>query len=1430
MVDFKFGNIDSSTMERFSRLKLRNRALQVMLSFGGWAFNDPGSTRDTFTKMAATEHSRSAFINSVVAILEGYGLDGIDIDWEYPRAEDRGGRPEDYDNYPILLQGLRQEFDKYGRGWKLSIAIPASYWYLQHFDLRSMQKSVDWFNLMSYDMHGKWDQDNPYTGPYVQGHTNITEIEMSLDLLRRSKIDFTKVNLGIGFYGRTFTLSDPKCTKPGCTFSAAGEKGECSGEPGILTFSEIMARSTRLVDKRVESAGKDGFKYMVYDENQWITYDDAETYTQKRILLDDECLGGVMIWAIDQDTTDFKALSGLLGDTDYETNDLIEGGIVTEEENKAIASELGGLTGDSCYVTSGCADGKNNDGSEEGRCKEGDIAIERLHAPGGSPPSIYESDKLVSDVTSCRTGQWKTICCSAKSPAINCKWMGGPKRSETYCSGGLGRETCGVGRYELATDLYSSYTGGAPCDDYGNNDQDPHDPSETDIGDDPYGFVVLDGDEEAVQDEFHLDFIFVHDEDGTGRPIKKRETLTRDDPNIMSWTFEPEESFWATLTIRLLHFHAILGSGPFARIVSMDPVNELQLPEYHVRKRSSTNHTSPVYRVVFDYDFAAIRRTGSNVNIRIDYTNLVPYWDTMTGEKSPKGAEKRSVHDKRWWGTFTDWVKKMSTVRLSDAGKLPLSFQKQMVLYRKRATCARGNVQLKAGLDVILSTKFDMNARWAYYAQGTIVPLNIDSIYTYFGKFQMAPVVEAALDISGSAQMEYRMKERIKIIDTLSYPGLAIKEIAAIGPTMDLYGEMKARATLAGQLRAAARIEFPRYEVYFPQAPEAEEYQKFPTPDEDKEQVVKDTSITPMFDASVSASVGVDLIITPEVNLGIKVNAKGVKDDIVNAQIVGFVNNTFRFEVAGKASAGVGNTPAVTYDIFIKYIYNFGIGGVAKFKWLGEWALKPLQLFPGEGKVKMLYEHHGKISGASRRRSLSEGHGSHANTFVPLYNSTFHFDDEWFSAGRTFESSSFTKRDDKELSDTGVLGKKGGFFTCNDDGKCASGGCAGDACEWVPPAKPSSDAMSRRADGDPENEDPKDTDTVQPCLNSLPVFMYNCKYLPDRDGGEGTTFPGICHNILNYFADFEGGGSGPFQATYHHTRAEDRKNRRRVCGTGDKVTYKIINSEGKIEEKTTSWSQRCGETSEEYARRVNKGIGSKNGNMNWFSCDEFPFNSLEEGGNPSQVARACVPGYQQIMQGNANQVLDNIQQLVSWTDSKDKPQTAWKPWAHEGDSDWRSQRNTRYGQSRGGINKDIAWNWAYNNEKKFTIHLFDSDNDATPAGGTYSIFNHKLSKGNIGEVIAAVNLLDNPKYRMIDDKFNAWCTTGEYAEHLWGKFPRIQMCKVTFDNAAALAKLGRGDLPTSEEIIKIHHVELIDDEDFSKVIGRETGGLVKTGE
>lgn len=112
------------------------------------------STRKAFSDMAMNKENRSKFIKSLINFMDNYGFDGADIDWEYPGAEDRGGRPEDTENFVQLCKEMKAAF---GRRYGLSVTLPASFWYLRHFDVAGMEPHVDWLNIMTYDVHGVWD-------------------------------------------------------------------------------------------------------------------------------------------------------------------------------------------------------------------------------------------------------------------------------------------------------------------------------------------------------------------------------------------------------------------------------------------------------------------------------------------------------------------------------------------------------------------------------------------------------------------------------------------------------------------------------------------------------------------------------------------------------------------------------------------------------------------------------------------------------------------------------------------------------------------------------------------------------------------------------------------------------------------------------------------------------------------------------------------------------------------------------------------------------------------------------------------------------------------------------------------------------------------------------------------------------------------------
>jgi chitinase len=77
-----------------------------------------------------------------------------------------------------------------------------------------------------------------------------------------------------------------------------------------------------------------------------------------------------------------------------------------------------------------------------------------------------------------------------------------------------------------------------------------------------------------------------------------------------------------------------------------------------------------------------------------------------------------------------------------------------------------------------------MDAMYAYYLSRTFIPPSKPEAFAYFG---MSLIAYLGLHIKGNAWYQ-ATTGRKKIIDTLAYPGLAVKGITAIRLTLDVYG------------------------------------------------------------------------------------------------------------------------------------------------------------------------------------------------------------------------------------------------------------------------------------------------------------------------------------------------------------------------------------------------------------------------------------------------------------------------------------------------------------------------------------------------------------------------------------------------------------------------------------------------------------------
>ncbi|KAE8353840.1 hypothetical protein BDV28DRAFT_132353 [Aspergillus coremiiformis] len=426
-INFAFAYIEPSTYEVVTmdsatpaslfkdttNVKSIKEDLSVFVSIGGWAFSDNGTqTQPIFGEIAADASKRQTFANNLVHFMQQYAFDGVDLDWEYPAAGDRGGKPEDTKNYVLLLKTLRETFDASGSKFGLSFTAPSSYWYLRWFDLPNMVKYADWINVMTYDLHGVWDQKDPI-GSIVQGHTNLTEIKSALELFWRVEIPPAKLVLGFGFYGRSFTLANPSCTSPGCPFSGASNAGPCSNTGGMLAYYEIMSvlngatahKKRASINPTHDKAA--AVKYFTFNQNQWVSYDDKETFKQKVDWADSVGLGGALIWASDLDDDKYSAHAGLLGRNIMSTP-LLQDIDKALSNPKSIIQDLTTFNGQKCFKYSGKCVNLNDEQAMAKAC--------------GSGNTVVGWDDDGCGTKSCHCG--KPICCPSHSAPQNCVWRG----------------------------------------------------------------------------------------------------------------------------------------------------------------------------------------------------------------------------------------------------------------------------------------------------------------------------------------------------------------------------------------------------------------------------------------------------------------------------------------------------------------------------------------------------------------------------------------------------------------------------------------------------------------------------------------------------------------------------------------------------------------------------------------------------------------------------------------------------------------------------------------------------------------------------------------------------------------------------------------------------------------------------------------------
>jgi len=295
-IEMGYPDKDPENFKKFQELKKIKPDLKVLISVGGWDWSG------NFSDMAATAERRAGFADSCVEFLVKYGLDGVDLDWEYPVGgglKTNSNRPEDKDNFTLLLKEIREKLDaqelRDNKDYLLTIAAGASNYYIENTEVDKFHQYLDYVNLMTYDIHGPWDKYSDFNSPlYNNGHESPQykiSIDSSVEAWLKAGLPADKLIVGLPFYGYSYRVSKNaneglyQTHNDGKALSYDSLKKEYINNPQYIRYFHHQSLVPWL-----------------YDGKTFISYDDYQSIGLKAKYIREQNLGGAMIWELSQDS------------------------------------------------------------------------------------------------------------------------------------------------------------------------------------------------------------------------------------------------------------------------------------------------------------------------------------------------------------------------------------------------------------------------------------------------------------------------------------------------------------------------------------------------------------------------------------------------------------------------------------------------------------------------------------------------------------------------------------------------------------------------------------------------------------------------------------------------------------------------------------------------------------------------------------------------------------------------------------------------------------------------------------------------------------------------------------------------------------------------------------------------------------------------
>lgn len=318
IVYFAFANLDENgniTLSNYDVINelmpLKANDVRIVLCIAGVS----GSGSKNFAIVTADDTKCRNFVNNIMNTVERYNFDGVDIDWE-----STGTQAVIATSMNKLMRLLREEMtsrqDPDGSNYLLSAAVPASSWgtATDRFDFKTLNKYVDYINMMSYDMN-KTTHATHLSPLYVSSYDGGYGFGVDYGVKRFTSLglDKNKIIIGSAGYGKSYKISGNVISSKYPALGYSASLTHLNGVPGAHASGTLFWNAISRLEKASSYV-----KYIEYNSKGelvgsylynasagiFVTYDSEEVIKAK---YEYACASegmGIMCWAYTEDTDD----------------------------------------------------------------------------------------------------------------------------------------------------------------------------------------------------------------------------------------------------------------------------------------------------------------------------------------------------------------------------------------------------------------------------------------------------------------------------------------------------------------------------------------------------------------------------------------------------------------------------------------------------------------------------------------------------------------------------------------------------------------------------------------------------------------------------------------------------------------------------------------------------------------------------------------------------------------------------------------------------------------------------------------------------------------------------------------------------------------------------------------------------------------------